>query len=165
MKRKHFTAACLLGALVLSGCAAPRGTEFLQAHTSRESADAPPPVPESGALVVYSATFAATAEQSEYPVHTDYTIAATNDTVIERVTNRTGPFGAYPVKVTLPVGHYHVRAQYLGGRFVVVPVNIQPGKTTVIDLNDRPLPQGNDSTRQPIHLPEGTVVGWSDTGR
>lgn len=118
----------------------------------------------SGELVVYSATFAPTVEQSEYPVHTDYTVATTNGTVMERIANQTGPFGASPVKVTLPEGRYQVRAQYEGGQFVVVPVVIEADKTTTIDLTGGPLPQGGDPTAQPVRLPDGAVVGWSEGG-
>jgi hypothetical protein len=122
--RAESIAVCLLlGALALAGCASPP-----QAYERK-----------SGDLVVYSATFAPTVEQSEYPAHTDYTVATVDDTLIEHVTNQAGPFEAYPVTVRLPVGDYHVRAQYDGGRFIVVPVVIEAGKTTVVDLTSPSL--------------------------
>jgi hypothetical protein len=89
----------------------------------------------SGELLVYSATYPQTLEQSEYPAHTDYTIATADDRVIERVSNATGTFASRPARVTLPAGEYHVRAQFKGGRFVTVPVSIEPGKTTIVDLD------------------------------
>lgn len=91
---------------------------------------------DDGKLVVYSATYPATVEQSEYPVHTHYTIATVAGKVIERVSNATGSFFSQPATVALPAGEYHVRAQSDGGRFVVVPVLIEPGKTTVVNLDD-----------------------------
>jgi hypothetical protein len=93
-----------------------------------------------GKLIVYSATYAATVEQSEYPVHTNYTIASTDDKVIERVANNTGSFFSKPATVALPSGKYHVRAQNVDGRFVVVPVVIETGKTTVVHLDDEAPP-------------------------
>lgn len=90
--------------------------------------------PSDGKLVVYSATYASTVEQSEYPVHTNYTIATPDDKVIERVANHTGSFFSKPATVALPPGQYHVRAQDARGRFVIVAVMIEPGKTTVVDL-------------------------------
>ena len=70
--------------------------------------------PGAGDLVVYSATYAQTLEQSEYPAHTNYTIATPNDKVIEHVSNATGTFNSRPARVSLPAGQYHVRAQYNG---------------------------------------------------
>jgi hypothetical protein len=93
------------------------------------------PVSQTGYLVVYSATYPSTLEQSEYPAHTDYTVATPDDKLIEHVNNATGTFNSRPAKVSLRAGEYHVRAQNKGGRFVTVEVAIEPGKTTVIDLD------------------------------
>lgn len=95
--------------------------------------------PAPGTLIVYSATYPQTLEQSEYPAHTNYTIATPDDEVIEHVTNATGSFNSRPAKVSLPAGEYHVRAQYNGGRFVIVPVLIEPNKTTTLDLDGETL--------------------------
>jgi hypothetical protein len=120
----------------------------------------------TGDLVVYSATFVPTLEEGEYPAHTDYTIATTADKVIEHVTNRTGSFDERPAKVNLASGEYHIRAQYSGGGFVIVPVLIAIGKTTTIDLDGRPMPVGQsaDGPADPIQLPGGRVVGWRAIG-
>jgi hypothetical protein len=117
----------------------------------------------SGDLLVYSATYAPTLEQSEYPSHTNYTIATSNDKIIEHVTNATGTFNSRPARVSLPAGQYHVRAQYNGGRFVTIPVTIEPSKTTVIDLDGEPISQGRAAAREMVRLPDGQVVGWSAT--
>jgi hypothetical protein len=69
-------------------------------------------------------------------------VATTGDIVIKRVSNRSGSFDKRPASVHLPPGEYHVRAQYAGGRFVVIPVTIENGKTTTIDLTAGPLPPG-----------------------
>jgi hypothetical protein len=116
----------------------------------------------NGHLVVYSATYAPVLEQSEYPVHTDYTVATLDDRPIQHVGNGTGPFDSYPAKVSLPAGEYHVRAQYEGGGFVVIPVVIEPYETTVVDLDSEALPQKTDASNR-VRLPDGHVVGWRAT--
>jgi hypothetical protein len=119
--------------IVFSGCAGCVAPATLLARDCVSSGCADRG--SSGELLVYSATYPQTLEQSEYPAHTDYTIATADDHVIERVSNATGTFASRPARVTLPAGEYHVRAQFKGGRFVTVPVVIEPGKTTVVDLD------------------------------
>jgi hypothetical protein len=129
-----------------------------------DCASVPPSGTQTGDLVVYSATFPQTLEQSEYPAHTDYTIATPDDKVIEHVTNATGTFNSRPARVSLPPGQYHVRAQYNGGRFITVPVSIEPNETTVIDLDGETIKQGSRATaKEVVRLPNGRVVGWSAT--
>jgi hypothetical protein len=119
----------------------------------------PPAGADAGTLVVYSATYASTLEESEYPAHTDYTVATPNDIVIERVSNRTGSFDKRPASVHLPPGAYHVRAQYSGGSFVTVPVGIETGKTTIVSLDGSPLSSGE----KPIRGADGAVIGGQVT--
>ena len=139
----------------------------------------------TGDLIVYSATYAPTLEQSEYTAHTNYTIATPDDKLIQRVANATGSFASRPARVSLPQGEYHVRAQYEGGRFVTVRIVIEPGKTTVLDLEGEASKQtsatattsaANEPTtateaapatgtaKEIIRLPNGKVVGWLTTG-
>ena len=134
----------ILASVALAGCAAPLEPE----------------APDPGLLQVYSATYAPTIEQSEYPVHTDYTIATRDDQVVERVSNLSGPFNAFPARVRLSPGRYRVKAQYDGGKFVVFPVDIEPDRITTVDLNNEATQPGADPTREPISLPGGRVVGW-----
>jgi hypothetical protein len=149
----------LAAAMELAACAAATPVALPGELGSKPTAASGTSV-ASGNLLVYSATYVSTLEQSEYPVHTNYTVATIGGNVIEHVTNLSGPFYAYPAKVTLPAGEYHVRAQYDRGGFVVVPVNIMSGKTTILDLSHEPLPPQAYSTREPIRLPDGRVVGW-----
>lgn len=111
-------------------------------------------------LQVYSATYASAIEQSEYPVHTDYTIETTDDRVLQHVRNLSGPFNAFPARVTLSPGRYRIKAQYDGGKFVDFPVEIEPGTLTTVNLNNEILQPGADPTRKPIRLPGGREVGW-----
>jgi len=117
----------------------------------------------TGTLIVYSATYAPVVEQSEYPIHTDYTVATLGDHVIERVSNGTGSFFSDPAKVSLPAGEYHVRAQYDRGGFVIVPVVIAANKTTVVDLDGEASPQVRNTGAGKVRLPDGHVVGWQAT--
>lgn len=114
----------------------------------------------AGDLLVYSATYVQTLEQGEYPAHTNYTIATPDDKVIEHVSNATGSFSSNPARVSLPSGEYHVRAQYDRGGFIVVPVVIEAGKTTFVDLDGEALPQGQGAAKEMIRLPDGHVIGW-----
>jgi hypothetical protein len=56
-----------------------------------------------------------------------------------------------------------VRAQYDRGGFVVVPVVIVPGKTTIVNLNGEELSQGTGAAKDFVRLPDGQVVGWRAT--
>jgi hypothetical protein len=138
----------------------------------------------TGDLIVYSATYAPTLEQSEYTAHTNYTIATPDDKVVRHVANATGSFASRPARVSLPPGEYYVRAQYEGGRFVTVRIVIEPGKTTVLDLEGEASKQASatkttratetapaikttpatESAKQIIRLPNGNAVGWVATG-
>lgn len=137
---------CLIATLVLAGCATP----------------AAPLTPGAaiGTLVVYSATYPSTLEESEYPAHTDYTIATVSDSVIERVSNRTGSFDKRPASVNLPPGEYHVHAQYGRGEFVTVPVVVETGKVTTLALDGSPVPPSETPAPVPVRGPGGSVIGW-----
>ena len=152
---------CLLLLMSTPGCA----TNGLAAPEPNAPATAAPSSSSSrnGELRVYSATYSQTLEQSEYPAHTNYTIATVDDQVVEHVTNATGTFNSRPARVSLPAGEYHVRAQYNGGRFVTFPVVIGPDKTTVVDLDGEALSQGRATAKEMVRLPSGQVVGWSAT--
>jgi hypothetical protein len=136
-------ALSVLAALLPVGCAT--------------TAAPPTSTANSGTLVVYSATYASTLEESEYPAHTDYTVATPSDTIIERVSNRTGSFDKRPASINLPPGEYHVRAQYNRGGFVTVPVVIETGKVITLTLDGSPIPPNAPVA---IHGPDGAVVGW-----
>jgi hypothetical protein len=159
------TVICLIGLAAMTGCAV-RAPLVVQSPVGPQRPHAPRRRTD-GDLVVYSATHAATYAQSEYPVHSEYTIATTDDKVIEQVANESGPFNADPAMVHLPPGEYHVKAQTERGGFVIVPVVIEAGKKTVVDLDGEALPQGANATAAEgdehgdwVRLPDGHVVGW-----
>ena len=74
--------------------------------------------------------------------------------------NRTGSFDKRPASVNLPVGEYHVHAQFSRGGFVTVPVAIQTGKTTTVALDGSPAPSSETAALMPVHGPDGSVIGW-----
>jgi len=153
------TASLSLGLVALTSLAACAGglPYVLQNAVGPQSASTGS---GTGTLIVYSATYAPVVEQSEYPIHTDYTVATLGDHVIERVSNGTGSFFSDPAKVSLPAGEYHVRAQYDRGGFVTIPVVIEAGKITTLDLDSAAMPRGTSPQPEPIRLPDGRVVGW-----
>jgi hypothetical protein len=109
---------------------------------------------------VYSAPRVGTYAQSEYPVHTDYTIYSRDDKVVRRVDNRAGSFYQDPATVSLRPGVYRLKALTERGGFVVVPVIIEAGKTTVVDLDGTAIPQHSQAEGQWVRLPDGHIVGW-----
>lgn len=118
-----------------------------------------------GALIVYTATRVSTSDQSLYPVHTAYTICDQGGRIIRHVNNTAGLFGQDPAMVQLPAGEYRVKALAVDAGYVLVPVIIEPHKSTVVDLDGTVLPRnagpstGSDSGGGWVRLPNGHVVG------
>jgi hypothetical protein len=113
--------------------------------------------------MVYSATRVTTADDSEYPVHTPYTIYGPDDKLIRNVNNTAGLFSQAPSTVSLPPGQYHVKALAADAGFVIVPVVIVPHRTTIVDLDGTALPQQgaaqSDDDAHLVRLPNGRVIG------
>jgi len=112
-----------------------------------------------GVLLVSTPVRTATAEQSEYPVHTSYSLLDSQGRLVQRVENHAGPFAAEPQTVSLAPGEYRVRARTLEGGRVVLPVVIKPEATTVVDL-DGGAGQMPTASSEQVRLPDGHVVGW-----
>jgi hypothetical protein len=113
-----------------------------------------------GLLLVYTPVRTATAEQSEYPVHTSYSVLDGQGKLLHHVDNHTGPFAAEPQAVNLAPGHYRVQARTLDGARVVLPVVIAPEATTVVDLDGSALEEMPTASSEQVRLPDGHVVGW-----
>jgi hypothetical protein len=146
-------------AVGLSGCV--RAAPLAVVSSAMQPASCPQAA-ASGSLVVYSATYPQSAGQSEYPAHTRYTIFTANGPALTYVANNSGPFGAFPSRVDLPCGNYDVRAQYGSGRFVIIPITVEAGKLTLVDLSAATSATGV-GPRNPIRLPDGQVIGWYAT--
>ena len=152
MKAIHFS-VCLLGLTALVGCAS--GPPFLVHDTvgpQRQHRRS------DGELVVYSATYVTAANQSLYPAHSDYTVSDHKGQPYD-VRNRSGLFGSDPAHVRLLPGRYEVKALRSGGGYVVVPVVIEAGKKTVLDLDGTAMPQ-QQAANDVVRLPDGQVIGW-----
>jgi hypothetical protein len=157
---KGMLCSCLMGlALLCSGCAVARGPLVLHEAVGPQRPYTNSPRAE-GSLVVYSAHRVATYAQSEYPVHTSYTIYNAGGKLVERVDNLAGSFNQDPATVTLPPGEYRVKALLERGGQVVVPVIVEQGKTTIVDLDGTALPQDANAQGRWVRLPDGHVVGW-----
>jgi hypothetical protein len=150
---------CAANPITLSEAVGPSPMRTSEASAGVPPADAVGAAGE-GRLVVYSCVHTATAEQSEYPVHTAYTLLDEHGTPLRRIENRSGPFGASPQPVTLRAGRYRVRARTLDGERVVLPVVIEAGATTEIALDGSALERMPSTESEQVRLPDGHVVGW-----
>jgi len=107
--------------------------------------------------VVYSATYVTASNQSLYPAHSDYTLSDQSGHPYD-IHNRAGLFGSDPAQVHLLPGRYEVKALRTGGGYVVVPVLIEAGQKTVLDLDGTTMPQ--QAANDVVRLPDGQVIGW-----
>jgi hypothetical protein len=134
------TSLCVMSLAALTGCATrpptivhePIRPQRLQLARRRSDGD----------LVVYSAPRVSWYAQAEYPAYTDYTIYTSTDKVLREIDNSTGSFSGYPAKVALMPGEYHVKALAAGGGWVIVPVIIEAGESTVVNLDGSGFVQG-----------------------
>ena len=157
--------AAILCAGTLLGCATPAPIVLHDAvgpWQPRATAD-----DGAGQLMVYSATRVTTADDSEYPVHTAYTIYGTDNKVVRDVNNTAGLFSQAPTTVSLPPGRYQVKALAADAGYVIVPVVIVPHRTTIVDLDGTALPkqdplQAADEAHL-VRLPNGRVIGAQPT--
>jgi len=118
------------------------------------------PAPRAGTLIVYSVLESASVEQSEYPVHSPYTLLTDEGRLLLHVGNRTGAFAANPQALSLAAGRYRVRALAPGGGEVIVPVIIESDQTTVVRLDGSALAQRSAESATLVRLPDGQVVGY-----
>ena len=95
---------------------------------------------------------------------TGYIIRTENGRAFKYVPNVKSPTDPEPTLVTLPPGRYQVEAQAEeadGKRVtVVLPVLIDPGKTTVAHLSGHWKPKAQFSESDVVRLPDGQIAGW-----
>jgi len=143
---------CVMGLIALAGCAA--GPPFVVHEAVGPQRHRPRP---EGELVVYSATYVTASNQSLYPAHSDYTLSDQSGHPYD-IHNRAGLFGSDPAQVHLLPGRYEVKALRTDGGYVVVPVLIEAGEKTVLDLDGTTMPQ--QAANDVVRLPDGQVIGW-----
>ena len=96
--------------------------------------------------------------------HTGYVIRTENGKALKYVHNSRNPTDPQPTRVALPPGRYQIEAQAEeAGRntvTVVLPVLIEPGKTTVAHLSGHWKPKVQFSDSDVVRLPDGQIAGW-----
>jgi hypothetical protein len=137
-------------------------------------------MPGDAQLQVYSARLSTPIEphrqdffwQNEFPdnaahyqlAHTSYTIRSQDGKVVKQVQNAENEDDPTPALVSLPPGRYDVEAQADQYGLVTVPVVVESGKLTVVNLQRTPNPvvQSVDKN-DAVVLGEDTIVGWRGT--
>lgn len=113
-----------------------------------------------GQLLVYTALEVDDPVNAYFPTHGSYTIFSPDGKWVKHVDNRNGSFYQNPAKVSLPVGKYKIEGRATNAGSVVVPVVVEEGKVTIVDLEGATLPQHKPTgAGQWVRLPNGQVVG------
>jgi hypothetical protein len=95
------------------------------------------------------------------PAHSDYTIYGTDGKVVRKVRNAREPNDAKPTVVALAPGSYLVKADDRDYGSVTVPIVIQPGELTTVNLERGKNPVINAANKGDLVLLHGyRVVGW-----
>jgi hypothetical protein len=95
------------------------------------------------------------------PAHTDYTIYYQNGKMFKHVRNAQGAGDPQPALMSLPPGRYEVVAYARGFGLVTVPVVVEKGKCTIVNLQRTPnevvaaVPKSEG-----VCLAGDRIVGW-----
>jgi len=96
--------------------------------------------------------------------HSDYTVYAKNGEVFKHVRNARNASDDTPTVVTLPPGSYKVEAEAVNCDSdrvkVLMTVVIQPGQTTLANLEGDWNAAGEFKETEVARLPCGRVIGW-----
>lgn len=130
MMKTRLTLWGLVAAALVAGCAPRpllvRNTIGPQLVGVNRQAD--------GNLIVYTATQVSGYTGSEFPVYSPYRLYSEASVAPRKIQNRAGSFDADPQVVSLPPGEYRVEGLAEGAGEIAVPVRIEAGRTTVVDL-------------------------------
>ena len=88
-----------------------------------------------GYLMVYSATDEFNDGDIIFNAHSSYSIHTTDGKLFKNVENHMSRSDEIPALVTLPPGSYTVEARSENNGYVRVPVQIRPGRQTIVDLD------------------------------
>lgn len=95
------------------------------------------------------------------PAHTDYTIYRQNGSIVRRVRNARVGGDPQPTLVSLPAGRYNVVAYARGFGLIAIPVVVERGKRTVVNLQRFPNPLVQCVPKDDaVCLADGRIVGW-----
>jgi hypothetical protein len=120
-----------LAALGTPSCTSTRDLAVLPAVTAGPSL----PQPSYGYLLVRSAVEIVRDADVSYRPHTGYEILDAGGHHLQNVRNRIGDHDEQPSAVRLPAGRYKVDALASWNERVVVPVQIESGRTTEVNLD------------------------------
>lgn len=174
MKRRYLAFSGLVLASLLAGCAsAPTALSPVgPAPASRVVAVAPET--SRGFLEVHSATEKSIPALSDDPafagfdsfssyVHSGYEIRDADGKKVEFVANHACDMDGWPDRVSLDAGAYRIVAQSTWCGQVSVPIVIERGTTTVVNLDNNWWPPANTAKNQLVYLSNGEAVGWSSS--
>lgn len=120
----------------------------------------------NGTLLVYSA-FKRNADfgsrDPNSPEYSDYKIFTADGKLLKKVHNNSGTILQQAVPVGLSPGKYHVMAHANGyARYVVIPIVILAGETTILHLEGGGFWPDESVFNQTnaVRLPDGLVIGW-----
>lgn len=120
----------------------------------------------NGRLEVFSALTGRTeGNNPTWFQHTDYQICDWHGKPLKHVENATGYYATAPRLISLPPGHYLVKAEAKDYTSVEVPVVIYSGRTTKVHLDDTWRPVSGGRKSEFVSLPAGSPVGWSVAAR
>jgi hypothetical protein len=88
-----------------------------------------------GYLLVYSATDEFSDGDLIFNAHSSYSIHTTDGKLFKNVENHMSRSDEIPELVMLPPGSYTVEARSGNNGYVRVPVQIKPGRQTIVDLD------------------------------
>jgi len=119
------------------------------------------PASGDGRLEVYTETeeYEYDRDVSFYP-HRDYQIYTAGGEHLKRVWNHQNHEDELPATVSLPAGHYVVKAEAERYGLVSVPVVIKPFQTTRVILQPGWDPGKSVPRADLVRMPGGYAVGW-----
>jgi hypothetical protein len=155
--------SCLIGGLVLAGCAT--GHRNLTLDSVGPAPAQPSVASADGTLTVYSGFKVNADFNSTDPNHREYSnykIFAADGKLLQLVQNDTGLAQGSPAPISLAPGNYRVVARANGYGIVTVPVVIQAGNLTIVHLEGGYVWPDKSEFNQTntVRLPDGGIVGW-----
>jgi len=134
---------CLVISIVplLVSCASARRVTVLEPVGPAPLATSVAAKGTEGSLKVYSLRGIYNDEGVNYHPHTDYTIYSGDGERVKEVKNKIYPYSEEPASVNLPAGRYTVEALAKGYARVRVPVIVEAGRATSVDLESPKRPE------------------------
>jgi len=114
----------------------------------------------SGYLKVFTATHQVDVDfEAYFHPHASYRVEDVSGRTVKFVANHSSDQDEAPDVAGLPPGRYNVIAESTWYGMVTVPVVIEKGKTTVVQLDGHW--RGGAHNDALVHLPDGETIGWS----